>query len=90
MIIRHVDVDRGKVGLAFKALLRDCLLLGLHFVVDNVLDVTQIVAPFLVVSLRSLELVEGGLDVDSVLRRYMLNDLIPAISLRLSQDIPTL
>ena len=90
MIIRHVDIDRREVGLALKALHRDCLLVAVLLVFDNILYVAQIVAPILVVSLSSLELVEGSLDVHSVLLRYMLNDLIPALSLRLSQDVSTL
>ena len=44
----------------------------------------------MVVSLSGLELVEGSLDVDTVLVRYVLNDLIPTLSLRLGQNVPTL
>ena len=82
MVIWHVYINRREVGFAFKALHRDCLLvLVFLLVIDNILNVAQVVAPFLVVSLSSLELVEGCLDVHTVLLRYMLNDLIPALPL---------
>ena len=86
MIVWHVNLNLREVLPAFKSLHR-CRFDVLILLLDHLENRTRshVVSPILVVPLRHLELVEGRLDVDSVAGRYVLDDLIPACPLRLSQ-----
>jgi len=85
-IVGNLYIYPWKIGFPLKALIRDSFLL-LLVLSQNLCHSHVVVAPVLVVLLRSLQLLERRRDVDSIAFGHVLDDLVPAVTLVRGQDI---